>query len=289
MIIVQLTGGMGNQMFQYALGRHLAIKNNTVLKLDLNFFKTYEWHEYSLSPLSIEEQVASPFEIKWLKGNFSNYFFKKIYNLSQEFFKKNYYLESGLEFHPEVLNLPSQSYLEGYFQSEKYFIGIKEQIKKEFDVKIQPSDANLVFIDKIKNTASVSLHIRRGNYAAVAEVNQAHGLKPLTYYYEAVDYLKSQLNDFTVFVFSDDIAWAKENLKVDSNVVFIDQNNDKTDYEDIRMMSLCKHNILANSTFSWWAAWLNDNPSKIVVAPKKWYNDETRNTDDLIPADWIRI
>lgn len=289
MIIVRLTGGMGNQMFQYAIGRHLAIKHNTVLKLDLNFFKTYEWHEYSLAPLCIDERIATNFEIKRLKGGFSNKYINRLYDFFMKMFLKNYYLENGLEFHPEVLNLPNNIYLEGYFQSEKYFVAIKEQIKKDFAVKIKPSQTNVFIIDKINSLNSVSLHIRRGVYATVPEVNKAHGLSPLDYYYQAITYIQNHVINPHIFVFSDDINWAKENLKLENDHVFVDQNTDKTDYEDIRMMSLCKHNILANSTFSWWAAWLNPNPDKIVIAPEKWYNDTTRNTQDLIPEGWVRL
>lgn len=290
MIVVQLTGGMGNQMFQYSVGRHLAIKNKTVLKLDVSFFETYEWHEYSLAPFCLEASIATEQELRGYKNtNISLWqrFLKKFKIASDIKFAK--IVESGLEFHPDVLDVPDNTYLEGYFQSEKYFDAIKAQIKKELSIKILPTPANQLIIDQIKSSNSVSLHIRRGVYASVPEVNKAHGLKPLAYYYDSLDFIKSKTNDFTVFVFSDDIVWAKENLKLETNHVFVDQNNDKTDYEDIRMMSLCKHNILANSTFSWWAAWLNENPEKIVIAPKVWYNDTSRNTQDLIPEGWVRI
>lgn len=289
MIVMQLTGGMGNQMFQYALGRHLAIKLNTTLKLDLSFFKTYEWHEYSLLPFNLNASIATDRELKAIKNEYGKW--EKLLRRIMGNFQPSFATieEQGLQFDRHILDAADNSYLLGYWQSEKYFIDIKEEIIKDFTLKIPPSIANQSTLDQIHSCNSVSLHIRRGVYATVPEVNKAHGLSPLDYYYKAIAHIQKQVDTPHIFVFSDEISWAKENLQINIAHTFVDQNNDKTDYEDLRMMSNCKHNILANSTFSWWAAWLNSYKDKIVIAPQKWYNDTTRNTQDLIPEGWVRL
>jgi hypothetical protein len=141
-------------------------------------------------------------------------------------------------------------------------------------------------INKEKN--SVSLHVRRGDYVSNPDANKYHGTKGLDYYIAALARVNKSQKDSTVFVFSDDIAWCKKNLKLKAKkVVWVDGKN--SPIEDIYLMSLCKSNIIANSTFSWWGAWLNSNPKKIVVAPKVWFSDSNIDTSDLIPADWTRL
>lgn len=289
MVIVQLTGGMGNQMFQYALGRNLAIRNNTVLKLDLNFFKTYEWHEYSLAPFNIKEDIASDKEINALKSIYTSKWDQLVGTLKNQFSKPHYIIEEGLGFKPEVLKLSGNIYLEGYWQSEKYFLDIEKSIREEFKINVPPSNHNQKVLDQINHSNSISLHVRRGVYATVPEVNKAHGLCSPEYYDRAVEYINQNIKDPLYFIFSDEIAWAKENLKINGKCVFVDQNDDKTDYEDIRMMSACKHNIMANSTFSWWASWLNQNKDKTIIAPRTWFADTTRDTKDIVPGEWIRL
>lgn len=290
MIIVQLTGGLGNQMFQYAFAKRLALKHSTSLKLDLSFFETYEWHEYSLAPFNIEEQIATYHEIKKAKGIPKNFLLKLLhkYNLIPK--SGQLLVESSLKYDETLSGKSTTStYLEGYFQSEKYFEAIADDIKKDFVVKQPAVGHNLDLLNKIDKDNSICLHIRRGNYANIPEVTKAHGLIALEYYYKAIDYISQRVTEPVFYIFSDDIDWAKENLKISNAHIFIDNNDDKTDFEDIRMLSRCKHNIIANSTFSWWGAWLNSNPEKIIIAPKKWFNDTSRNSDDIIPTNWIQL
>jgi hypothetical protein len=137
--------------------------------------------------------------------------------------------------------------------------------------------------------SAVSIHVRRGDYVSDAGTNRFHGTCSVDYYHDAVDRISGFAPASHFFVFSDGIDWAKENLRLRQPVTYVDFNDGEKNYEDLRLMSLCKHHIIANSSFSWWGAWLNPNPDKIVIAPKKWFNDPSINTDDLIPNSWLRL
>ncbi|MBR2648435.1 MAG: alpha-1,2-fucosyltransferase [Sediminibacterium sp.] len=290
MIIVQLTGGLGNQLFQYAMGRMLALKHNTQLKLDISFFETYEWHEYSLAPFLLEAVVASKAEVHDMVKKNNRY----CERLKQRIFKTQPIVinEKSLEFNSSYLQIRNNRYLIGYWQSEKYFINIESFLRKELMIKIEPSAINLQILKEIKtNNQSVSLHIRRGNYVNVESVNKVHGTTKLNYYYEAIKTIAKICEQPVFYIFSDDINWAKENLKLSYKHVYIDHNSAKKDYEDLRLMSACKHNILANSTFSWWGAWLNVNKEKIIIAPREWFADPEKNkeSESIIPKTWVRL
>lgn len=268
----------------------LALKHNTQLKLDISFFETYEWHEYSLSPFLLEAVVASKAEVhEMIKKN--NRYYER---LKQRIFKTQPIVinEKSLEFNSSYLQIRNNRYLIGYWQSEKYFINIESFLRKELMIKIEPSAINLQILKEIKtNNQSVSLHIRRGNYVNVESVNKVHGTTKLNYYYEAIKTISKICEQPVFYIFSDDIDWAKENLKLSYKHVYIDHNSAKNDYEDLRLMSACKHNILANSTFSWWGAWLNVNKEKIIIAPREWFADPEKNkeSESIIPKTWVRL
>jgi hypothetical protein len=142
---------------------------------------------------------------------------------------------------------------------------------------------------RIINSNSVSLHIRRGDYLD----NPIFANLSVEYYEKSVDFIKKKYNDAAFFVFSDDLSWAKNNLKLNVSTYYVDVNDAKTDYMDLMLMASCKHNVIANSTFSWWGAWLNNNPDKIIIAPRKWYNDKTKQkkyeNGALVPNNWVKI
>lgn len=286
MIIVQLTGGLGNQLFQYAMGRALAIENSVPLKLDRSFFEGYDWHAYSLAPFAVQENFASPEECRWFKQKQHSW----LNRLLRKTIKKGHYIvyEKNLLFDATYKTVASPAYLVGYWQCQEYFLKHRAILQKEFQIKIQPSAANATFLSHIQSVNAVSLHIRRGNFVSVSEVNKIHGTCSPQYYRAAVDYLKERVGHPVFFVFSDDLDWARENLKGSESYVFVDVNDAAHDYEDLRLMSHCRHHIIANSTFSWWAAWLNPSASKIIVAPKQWFADEEKNrtAKDIIPGNW---
>ncbi|NTV98925.1 MAG: alpha-1,2-fucosyltransferase, partial [Chlorobiaceae bacterium] len=183
------------------------------------------------------------------------------------------------------------TWIEGYWQSEKYFDAISRDIAREFRIITPLSPKSTETKKLIGSTESVSVHVRRGDYVAEDYRGRIHGPLKISYYAEALDIIAQKKRSPHLFIFSDDIPWVKENLRFDFPARYVDHNDERSGFEDLHLMSLCRHNIIANSTFSWWGAWLNRNPTKIVIAPKQWFPDPKMNslTSDLIPDSWIRL
>jgi hypothetical protein len=280
-------------MFQYAVGKVLSLKNNTELKLDISAFDTYRLHEYSLEKLSIQRNYIAKKDLPWYENSSSNkyidFIFQKIKNLVTPY-NKYHFRENGFElFNENVLTLPDGTYLDGYFQSDKYFREYSDIIRNDFEVSIPPSQENILMIEKIQSVNPVSLHIRRGDYVKNSNTQALHGLCNAEYYQKSIAYIAERVENPVFFVFSDDIAWAKENMKTGFEQYFIDFNDASQNHEDIRLMKHCKHHIIANSTFSWWGAWLNPSSEKIVTMPSIWFSGYTYDTRDLYPDGWVRI
>jgi len=288
-------GGLGNQMFQYAAGRRLAHIRNTHLKIDLSWFDSITAidtkRHYALNCFTINETFAAANDIKNLanrdKLTFQNIISKALKKLLES--KGSHIKEKYFHFDPNILSLPYNIYLEGYWQSEKYFKDIKDLILDEFTVKTMPVDRNRELAEMITKDNAVSLHVRRGDFISNPAASKFHGTCSLDYYHSAIERIAARVDHPTFFVFSDDTAWVKDNLSISYPVTYINNNTDETAYEDMRLMSLCKHNIIANSSFSWWGAWLNRNTDKIVIAPSRWFNEESIDTRDLIPDGWIKL
>ena len=290
MIITKLIGGLGNQMFQYAVGRRAAYVNNAEFKLDITGYENQERmtkREYALNIFNIKENFVTEKERNKLKKN--SFIWKVLRKISPILGNKTYFKEKHFHFDSDILKISDNSYLDGYWASEKYFKDIEDIIRKEFTLKDKPDAVNQKMISRIKNCDSVSIHIRRGDYAFDEKTNRYHGECNLNYYLKAIALIAKKVKRPQFFVFSDDIKWAKQNLRLKFPCVYVDHNVGKQDYEDIRLMSYCQHNIIANSSFSWWGAWLNQNPNKIVIAPKKWFRELSINTKDLILQSWIKI
>jgi hypothetical protein len=179
--------------------------------------------------------------------------------------------------------------LQGYWQSPKYFASIEPEIRTELKLREPLAGENLAVVNKIDTSLAVSVHVRRGDYVTSVTTNQYHGTCGPEYYLAAEALLRQRLGEPTLFIFSDDPDWAAHNLRFESPTVIVRHNGPKRDYEDLRLMTLCKHHVIANSTFGWWGAWLCANPDKIVVAPRNWFRDASHSTADLIPEDWIRV
>jgi hypothetical protein len=180
-------------------------------------------------------------------------------------------------------------YLEGYWGSEKYFKDIEAIIRRELTVKTEPSPINRAMAEHICQAPAVSIHIRRGDFISNPITQKFHGVCSLEYYSKAADMIAGMVERPHFFVFSDDPQWAQDNLKLEYPITFVTHNSMDEDYEDLRLMSLCKYHIIANSTFSWWGAWLSRASDKIVYAPRYWLNDSSLNTSDVIPNGWIKI
>lgn len=295
MIITKLSGGLANQMFQYAAGRSLSILHNTELMLDLEFYShpvlQTSRPKFELGKLNIKASTVNNFNDKLLfRKSISGYSrleyrLKKIKTPELKF----YIGEKSFSFDAKIIQMPDNIYLDGYWQSEKYFLAYKEQICREFELTVVIDAKNEQMLNSIREKESVALHVRRGDYVNDPAVNDVHGLCSLDYYGNAIDYLVRRIENPQFYIFSDDIAWSERNLKLKYPVTFVSINPPEKGVDDLRLMQHCKHNIIANSSFSWWGAWLNNNPNKIVVAPKKWFNDPSMDTSDLIPDGWIRI
>ncbi len=290
MIIVYLKGGLGNQMFQYALGRHLAEIHNTELKLDISAYDYDGPLEYFLEPYNVQQSFASLEEIKSLTMIKQNKFQKWCYGLFHNHPKRprTFIRENHTTFKPRILKLPNNIYLEGYWCTEKYFIDIADIIRREFTIKTPQTGKNEELAEMISSKQSVSLHIRRGDYVLDKQTNQTHGTCGLDYYYRCVESLACSVKEPHFFVFSDDSDWCRNNLQFPYPLTFVSHNDMAHSYEDLRLMSQCKYNIIANSTFSWWAAWLNPNEDKLVFAPKKWFTNKRKDASDIIAAEWIK-
>jgi hypothetical protein len=267
MIVVRILGGLGNQLFQYAYAKSLAEKGYNV-KIDVSAFKNYTLHGgYHLDQFKIDIEPASSVE-SWL----TKYFFN--------FPKK----EKTLLFQEDFLKPLKIRYIKGYFQTEKYFEDIRAILLKQFLVKKQLESSTIQYLKEItikKNTCAV--HIRRVESILDEKANQVHGVCDLMYYKEAFKLMREKCGDVHFFVFSDDINWVKKNLKI-KNAVYVEHN--VIPHEDLHLMSLCKHNITANSSFSWWAAWLNQNQNKIVIAPKQWF---VSKENEVACNNWIKL
>lgn len=285
MIIVRIIGGLGNQMFQYALYRSLKETGKNV-KMDISEFPNYGLHNgYELANVfTIEENLASTEEIESLSDKAQGLNSKLRRKIMGR--KNTHYIQEEFKFIPEVLNM-DDVYLDGYWQSEKYFIDHEAVIRNNFTFTNELDDTNRKMVEQMCNTNSVSIHVRRGDYVTDSVAAKIHGgITTLAYYNKAIEIIKAKVENPVFFVFSDDINWVKENMKL-TNSQYIDWNKGSDSYKDMQLMSTCKHNIIANSSFSWWGAYLNNNPSKIVVAPNKWFN--TKQAEDVIPAYWETI
>ena len=292
MVIVRLMGGLGNQMFQYAAGRAVAHRNRTPLKLDISAFEQDPLRSYRLHHFNIVESIATPDEVAHLTKRGSG-IWKRISRRVERYllppYRRSVFAQRFDHFDPDILRLRGNVYLIGYWQSEKYFKDIAHIIRQDFTFRHTADPENQKLARIIANTNSVSLHIRRGDYVSNPITYQYHGVCSLDYYRAAVARLTQTVKRPHFFVFSDDMEWAQQNLKPDYPVTYVTHNGVERDYEDLRLMSQCKHHIIANSAFSWWGPWLCTYPPKIVIAPQKWFNKADRDTSDLIPASWIRV
>lgn len=293
MVISRIIGGLGNQMFQYAIGFHLAKKLQTEFKLDTTGFDTYPLHRLSIGKLTISAKIASKQEISKFTKTFSPSItstFRQLFKLPAAPKSPGYIHELKFTFNPEILELTGDLiYLDGYWQSEKYFNNVDSDTRREFQIASVPDRKNQEKLALIQSKESVCVHIRRGDYVKNQETNSVHGTAPLEYYYQALEHIQTMHRNPELFIFSDDLKWVRQNLHTNFPMHFMDHNGPEKDYEDLRLMSTCKHHIIANSTFSWWGAWLGEHPGQIVIAPKKWFRTKDMDSKDLIPSRWLQL
>lgn len=292
MVITSLIGGLGNQMFQYAAGRALSLERGVSLMLDVSGFANYQLHQgFELERLfNCKVEIASEREVRRvLSWQFTSGVRRVLSRPRMAALRrKSFVIEPYFHYWDGIKTIPSDCYLAGYWQSDKYFSGVAEQIRDDFSFRIPLECGNIEIATQINEVNSVSLHVRRGDYISTSKNVATYGVCSLDYYSAAIKNIADRVQCPHFFVFSDDPVWVRNNLKIDFNHQYIDRNHGENSYNDMRLMSLCKHHIIANSSFSWWGAWLNRSVDKIVVAPERWFSNGI-NTKDLLPIEWVRL
>jgi hypothetical protein len=267
---VRLMGGLGNQMFQYAAARSLAARHQTGVVVDVDWFSEQgvgDTHRnYGLDVFA--GPTVSP------KGGPPT---------------GRRFVEQDFGFEPSVRSLPDRTTLVGYFQSERYFSDHASEVKADFSFCDEPDEGNRAVLGLIGSCESVAVHVRRGDYATDPAITAHHGLLPLGYYRRAADVIVSKVREPSFFVFSDDPQWCCSSLSFLPRGVVVDHNSAGRGAEDLRLMASCRHHVLANSTFSWWGAWLATHHEQVVVAPRRWFANASFDTRDLCPSRWILI
>lgn len=292
MIVTKIMGGLGNQMFQYAAARGLAEKAGTNVKLDTSWFKnahlTDAPRHYELGCFALDQSTLSPVRQALLIER-SKSLKTKLYDATKGRVKPRllHIKEASHGFDPSILESGNNVFLDGYWQTQKYFEHIRSIILKDFSFVTEMSKQSKAVLKEIKSTNAISLHVRRGDYAAIAATTAFHGLMGLDYYREAVKQITKKVKNPHFFVFSDDPEWCKKNLVIKFPTTYVSHNTDGA--EDMRLMIQCQHHIIANSTFSWWGAWLNPNEKKLVYAPKQWFANADMDSKDVLPDSWIKL
>ncbi len=286
---MKLKGGLGNQMFQYSLGRKLSLLNDDMLKLDNNEYKKpycLGKRKYELNNFNIKADIAKGIEILKIRG-FSNRILLRL-NLV-----KNNYIREKMQmfFDPEIFNKKGDLYLDGYWQSENYFKDIREIILKDFTLNYSVKNEKFYnILNEIKENNSVAIHIRGGDYVNNEDTKKFHGVLTVEYYKQAIDYIFKNVDMPKFYVFTDDLQHSQNLLKnIDNlNYSFVSIYN-FLGCEELMLMKKCKYFIIPNSSFSWWGAWLSEFKDKIVIVPKFWFKDERMKDVNIAADGWIKI
>ncbi len=285
MILMRLQGGLGNQLFQYGAAKALSSLLNRPFKLEtITSLQKDKQRKIALHDLQTNFELADKKEIEEFV------YFPTLYRHKPGFFSrfgKNIYREPHFHFDNNFFQLNDPVFLDGFWQSHLYFKDIEATIRQDFTVKPELIKNVIEKGKELENKPSIAVHIRRGDFLN-PKIAAYHGILNALYFEKAIGLIKDKIPGVFVYFFSDDVEWVKQNLAIDKNTELISSFT-KSAIEDFYLMTKCRHNIIANSSFSWWPAWLNENPGKIVIAPQKWFAKTDINTNDLIPSNWIRI
>ena len=286
-------GGHSNQLFQYATARCLAMRLGTDVYMDRSWFdaiaegdtqRTYELEGYSFEQRFIEPDGFTLLEDSERPPR-HRFFTRKPTKTPLA-----RYRQQGHRFDERVLGLPDGMYLDGWWQDERYFREIRATLLEEIELKEPVGERDAEWLRAIRESTSVSVHVRRGDYVTSPATTAFHGVLEASYYQAALARLRALSGDgeLRLFVFSNDIAWCRDHFRFDYPTTFVDSGNSGA--EDMRLMRECRHHVVANSSFSWWGAWLSDHPEKVVIAPKRWFRDEQADAEtEIVPTSWERI
>lgn len=292
MVVSWILGGIGNQMFQYAAARAFALDRGDELLLDLRMFDGYGLHQgFELDRVfSARFDKAQPRHLDSVLGWQSGLMALRV--LRRPAFAalraRSLVVEPHFNHWPGLALQGGDIYMMGYWQSERYFERHAKAIRADFQFRTPLDARNAALAARIRDCESVSLHVRRGDYASNPKNRKILHLCSPDYYREAIDRVCRRVKAPVFFVFSDDPQWVRENLAGIPDHEIVEHNRGGASYIDMQLMSTCRHHIIANSSFSWWGAWLNATPERIVIAPRQWFCNGTDDRD-LIPADWQRI
>lgn len=291
MIVVRICGGLGNQLFQYAAGRALSIQYGTDLVADTRLYQKDRFRSYLLdqyftafSPedVLLRERLTLPPARNRIPA-----FLLWRMTCGR---RLRYAREAGMPYDASLSCLGPNVYLHGYWQTERYFAGIADLLHKELELRHPPDARNAAYLERLAGRVSVSMHVRRGDYVSNPKAARVHGTCSIDYYQRATKRIAEQTGEDPVFhIFSDDPEWTSQNLRLPFETSYVTHNDTDHATDDLRLMAACNHHVVANSTFSWWGAWLNPSPDKIVVACREWFRDPTKDARDLVPQDWIRV
>ncbi|MBO0933966.1 alpha-1,2-fucosyltransferase [Fibrella aquatilis] len=280
MIITNLSDGLGNQLFQYAFGRVLSLYHGVPLKTNPYWFKhesNYKVRRYGLSHFGIDAPEATWQEI-------DEYIFADTqwHRLLKPYYKRIRIHEQTYQYDSNVWKFPSRTFVTGYWQAWRYYADYQEKISSELRIVTPPSDCAARLMERIQSSPSVAIHIRRGDYLS----NPMFNVLPKTYYNDAITFLQNRYKSLNWYVFSDDPEW-KSDFVLPQNVTLV---TGLSDIDDFRLMNATQHAIIANSTFSWWAAWLKTGHERTIIAPKQPFrNASLWSADDLFPPHFVRL
>lgn len=294
MIIVRLLGGLGNQLFQYALGRRLSYARGVPLRFDISFYGEGEKRSYQLDQFQIDAETISREELQSLSFAFGQNVASRAYRLTQRvlfpYYRRRRVYEQIRGYDPNILRVSKTAFLHGYWQTGKYGQPVEHILRKELVLRNGLHPVNAKWAEKIRSHCAVSVHIRRTDYLDPRWASALHTCG-LDYYEQAIQLIRERHPDATFYFFSDDPSWVRQNIHTAANHYYVENNDTNRDWETIHLMGLCQHHVIANSTFSWWGAWMGQNPNKTVVAPQKWFVEGggVSNNHDIVPDEWIRI
>jgi hypothetical protein len=289
MLFVKIHYGLGNQLFQYALARSLSLRKGTSFALDTTFYNGRQDDKenpriYHLDQFNILDNIADSSRLATFTApGFLQRRWRNVSEMGKPYYKKKVVYEPKLDFDADIFKVNDNSYLMGYWQDERYFSAAKDTIRKELCFKHAPSGNNAETFRRLMSEEAVSIHFRRGDYLTDPYTVNNVGSCGLDYYYGAVREIAERVTCPVFYIFSDDLPWAKENFHLDHPVVFVDHNCPGEAYKDLQLMAACRHHILANSSFSWWGAWLAWKPGQIVIAPRVW---RSKGPSMFMPEGW---
>jgi hypothetical protein len=303
MIITRLLGGLGNQMFQYAAGLAVAHRRRTVLKLDVSWFgedPAYEDHNrYSLSAFNILEQFATEEEVRRIRGvrrtRTETWLARAAHALRLPTLSDlhrptgSWHIQEQFSPYPKFSDIPDHTYLDGMWQSEEFFAPVADLLRLHFTPKYPELPDFMEWKRRMQSTPSVAIHFRRGDYGRNAAFSREMGVVNTSYYHRAVEEIRARVPGAVLYVFSDDIDAVEKEFRPGGDVFYVRPDPRMLNAGKMRLMSQCQHLIIANSTFSWWAAWLHSAPERIVIAPEPWFADSRHDGSKIVPSRWIRL